>query len=220
MRIRAENLSVVYNQGDQVIIPLRNVTFDIRSGEKVALVGSSGSGKSTLFNIISGVLRPTSGNIFLNEQDWLTKSEDDRSLFRARNMGIIFQSYLLVPQLTALENVILPLSLTKSKKIDYDLGRSLLKKVGLIGRNSNLPSQLSGGECQRVAIARSLILNPPLILADEPTGQLDNLTAQQVSELMFNLVATTSATFILVTHDLTLANRCDRILTLREGIIQ
>jgi putative ABC transport system ATP-binding protein len=218
MKVVAQNLSVVYSQGNQEIVPLKNVSFTIESGQKVALVGPSGSGKSTLFNLISGVLTPNQGDLFLDNQNWFKLSEHERALFRAQKMGIIFQNYLLVPQLTALENVMLPLLLNK-KNSDTQLGRSLLQKVELLDRESNLPSQLSGGECQRVAIARALILNPPLILADEPTGQLDNQTAYQVTNLMFDLVSAQGATFILVTHDLNLAKKCDRILTLREGQI-
>jgi len=222
MKVSAQNISAQFQQGGQLIQPLKNINFEIRSGEKIALVGSSGSGKTTLFNIISGVLLPSSGRLLLDNMDWFQLSDDERTNFRAKNIGIIFQNYLLVPQLTALENIMLPVELNQksNQKPDYQLGRSLLKKVGLLERADHLPSQLSGGECQRVAIARALILSPSLILADEPTGQLDHQTAKQVSQLMFELVSAQSATFILITHDLNLASQCDRILTLREGKIE
>lgn len=219
MQITVNNLSVVYQQGRHSITPLVDLSFKIESGQKIALVGSSGSGKSTLFNVLSGILKPTQGKVTFDTLDWLSQSEDQRSRFRAQKMGIIFQNYLLVPHLTAFENIMLPYDLNPSLSHDSVRARELLSQVGLLDRQDHFPSQLSGGECQRVAIARALALKPPLILADEPTGQLDSDTAKNVSELMFDLVGGTRSTFVLITHDLELASRCDRILTLKQGQI-
>ncbi len=191
--------------------------LEVNQGDIVAIMGSSGSGKSTLLSILAGLEPPTTGQIALLNQPLQGKTEDALALFRRQHVGFIFQDFQLIPTLTALENVTLPLQL----KGNYDeaAARGLLDKLGMSHRLSHYPNQLSGGEQQRVAVARAFVHNPPLVFADEPTGNLDEATGDKVIELLFAVREQTQATLIIVTHDRSLAERCDRQLQLRHGLL-
>ncbi len=195
---------------------LRNVGIAITPGEAVAIVGPSGSGKTSLLMIMAGLERATSGSVKVAGHDLTRLGEDALALVRGRNIGIVFQSFHLVPTMTALENVALPLEFAGVADA-FDVSRGLLSEVGIAHRADHFPAQLSGGEQQRVALARALSPRPQIILADEPTGNLDGKTGDQVVELLFNLQRRRQATLVLVTHDLKLANRCGRIIRMADG---
>lgn len=199
---------------------LKGISFDVRKGEFVAVMGASGSGKSTLLGLIAGLDTPTSGSIQIEGEEISRLDEDRLAELRGRKIGFVFQSYQLIPTLTAEENVILPAELAGE---DYETARKraqeLLKTVGLEQRRDHYPVQLSGGEQQRVALARAFIRKPPLLLADEPTGNLDSVNGRQVLELMVSLNRSEGATLLLVTHDRELASHATRIITLRDGRI-
>ena len=195
---------------------LHDISFEIKKGESVAIVGSSGSGKSTLLGLLAGLDAPSSGHVTIHGQDLFTLDEDGRAALRGRSMGFVFQSFQLLPMLTALENVMLPLELLGG----LDARRRahhILERVGLSQRCAHYPRQLSGGEQQRVAIARAFVTEPALLLADEPTGNLDSVTAATVIELLFTLNREQGTTLILVSHDAALAQRCGRTLHLDAG---
>jgi putative ABC transport system ATP-binding protein len=195
---------------------LSDVSFAIDKGDSVAVVGASGAGKSTLLALLAGLDLPTSGEIWLDGNNLTTLDEDGRAAVRAASVGFVFQSFHLVPSLNALENVMLPLELG-GKPEPRKAASDIMKKVGLAERASHYPSQLSGGEKQRVAIARAFATEPAVLFADEPTGNLDSRTGDNIVELMFELNRNSSTTLILVTHDNSLAARCDRILGLDAG---
>ncbi len=195
---------------------LNDVSFSIRAGETVAVVGPSGAGKSTLLALAAGLDLPTRGHVRLNGANLSELDEDGRALVRADSVGFVFQSFHLVPSLNALENVMLPLELAGSDDA-RTAARAIIDKVGLADRWSHYPAQLSGGEKQRVAIARAFATEPAVLFADEPTGNLDSRTGANLMELMFELNRNSSTTLILVTHDLGLAERCDRVLELEAG---
>ena len=195
---------------------LSDVSFAIDKGDSVAVVGASGAGKSTLLALLAGLDLPTSGEIWLDGNNLTTLDEDGRAAVRAASVGFVFQSFHLVPSLNALENVMLPLELA-GKPEPRKIADEIMKKVGLGERWSHYPSQLSGGEKQRVAIARAFATEPAVLFADEPTGNLDSRTGENIVELMFELNRNSSTTLILVTHDNSLAERCDRILGLDAG---
>ncbi len=195
---------------------LNDVSFSIRAGETVAVVGPSGAGKSTLLALAAGLDLPTRGHVRLNGANLSELDEDGRALVRADSVGFVFQSFHLVPSLNALENVMLPLELAGSDDA-RTAARAIIDKVGLADRWSHYPAQLSGGEKQRVAIARAFATEPAVLFADEPTGNLDSRTGANIMELMFELNRNSSTTLILVTHDLGLAERCDRVLELEAG---
>jgi len=195
---------------------LENINLRVSSGEVVALVGPSGAGKTTLLALLAGLDHPSSGSVELCGSRLETLDEDGRAQVRGRNVGFVFQSFHLVPSLTALENVMLPLELAE----ESDAGaraRAALESVGLGSRTGHYPRQLSGGEKQRVAIARAFVGNPAVLFADEPTGNLDTASGERVSELLFNLNKQSGTTLILVTHDKSLAEKCDRVLELEAG---
>jgi len=195
---------------------LSDVSFSIQPGESVAVVGASGAGKSTLLALLAGLDLPTEGSIWLNGADLTKLDEDGRAAIRAANVGFVFQSFHLVPSLNALENVMLPLELAgvdDPRKSAVDI----LREVGLSERGRHYPSQLSGGEKQRVAIARAFATEPAVLFADEPTGNLDSRTGDVVMQLMFDLNRNSSTTLILVTHDKSIAERCEREITLESG---
>jgi len=195
---------------------LSDVSFSIQAGESVAVVGASGAGKSTLLALLAGLDLPTEGSIWLNGADLTKLDEDGRAAIRAANVGFVFQSFHLVPSLNALENVMLPLELAgvdDPRKSAVDI----LREVGLAERGRHYPSQLSGGEKQRVAIARAFATEPAVLFADEPTGNLDSRTGDVVMQLMFDLNRNSSTTLILVTHDKSIAERCEREITLESG---
>jgi putative ABC transport system ATP-binding protein len=195
---------------------LRGVGLDIMPGESVAIVGPSGSGKTSLLMIMAGLERATSGSVRVAGHDFAALGEDALALVRGRNIGIVFQSFHLVPTMTALENVALPLEFAGQADA-FEVARTLLTEVGIAHRADHFPAQLSGGEQQRVALARALSPRPQIILADEPTGNLDGKTGEQVVELLFSLQRRRQATLILVTHDLELAQRCRRTVRMADG---
>ena len=213
MKISIQNLSKSFVQGKNIIKVLDDVSLQINSGEIIALLGKSGSGKSTLLSMLAGLEKPDNGAIIYDQKDLTKLSEDELCLFRAKNLGIVFQQFNLIPHLTALENILLPLEINgvndKSRAIEW------LSIVGLEERAHHLPSMLSGGEQQRVAIARALVFGPPILLADEPTGNLDSETGKKVIEILFNIVREKKITMILVTHDDDLALKADRILRIK-----
>ena len=198
---------------------LKNINLEINEGETVAVVGQSGSGKSTLLSLMAGLDRQTTGSLRLRDKEISEMSEVKLTQFRAENIGIIFQQFYLMPHLTALENVSLPLEMFGYE--DYlNRAKEALNQVGLSGREQHFPHQLSGGESQRVAIARAVVARPSILLADEPTGNLDNETGVQVANLLFDLVKTTGMTMLLVTHNTQMAKRCSRQFTLQFGTFQ
>ncbi|MCD9527797.1 ABC transporter ATP-binding protein [Photobacterium carnosum] len=197
---------------------LQDVSLEVEQGESIALVGVSGAGKSTLMTLLAGLDVPTTGEIELLGHNLTRLDDEQRAQLRSESIGFVFQNFLLLPTLNALENVTLP-CLIQNKAIDIERAKQLLAVVGLQGRETHLPSQLSGGEQQRVALARAFMINPKILFADEPTGNLDQQTAAMVIELLFELNRDNGTTLILVTHDDALAARCDRVLRLDNGIL-
>ena len=214
----AENISkqVISPEGGLTI--LSGVSLSISSGESAAITGASGAGKSTLLALLAGLDLPTTGKIQLNGHELTTLDEDGRADIRATSVGFVFQSFHLVPSLNALENVMLPLELNSSDNA-RDKASQILEEVGLAERWSHYPAQLSGGEKQRVAIARAFATRPAVLFADEPTGNLDSKTGDHVMDLMFDLNRNSSTTLVLVTHDQSLAARCDRTIELDAGLL-
>lgn len=197
---------------------LRGVSLDVEAGETVGLVGPSGSGKSTLLMVLAGLEKPTGGTLEIAGCDLGTMDEDDLAVFRRGNIGIVFQSFHLIATMTALENVAVPLELARRPGA-FASAEAALKDVGLDHRLDHYPSQLSGGEQQRVALARALVMRPRVLLADEPTGNLDGATGTQIIELLFDLHKDYETTLFLITHDASLASRCDRVLHMADGRI-
>lgn len=198
---------------------LRGLDFVVERGESVSVVGPSGAGKSTMMMVMAGLERPTSGTVTVAGQGLNPLSEDALAQFRQRNVGIVFQAFRLIPTMNAEENVALPLELAGDRNA-AEHARSALKAVGLEHRFTHYPEQLSGGEQQRVALARAYVVQPPLLLADEPTGNLDGDTGESVIELLFTLRDRAGSALVLITHDPKLAHRCDRVVTLRDGRIE
>jgi putative ABC transport system ATP-binding protein len=214
--LQAHQLSKQVSSPEGTLTILSDVSFAISAGESVAVVGPSGAGKSTLLALLAGLDLPTSGEVMLNGANLSKLDEDGRAELRAENVGFVFQSFHLVPSLNALENVMLPLELA-GRKDARSSALEIIGKVGLEERWSHYPAQLSGGEKQRVAIARAFASEPAVLFADEPTGNLDSRTGANIMELMFELNRNSSTTLVLVTHDQSLAERCDRILSLDIG---
>ena len=214
--IRARGLSKQVQSGDAPLLILDNVSFDIAAGATVAIVGASGSGKTTLLGLLAGLDRPTSGEVWLGETGLNELSEDARAALRQRWLGFVFQSFQLLPALTALENVMLPLELAGAADAPAR-ARDWLARVGLAARVTHYPRQLSGGEQQRVALARAFSGEPKMLMADEPTGNLDVATGGEIADLMFRLNQERGTTLLLVTHDVDLASRCSRRLSLASG---
>jgi len=204
--------------GDEQLTILRDITLEVNAGEAVAIVGASGSGKSTLLGLLAGLDTPTSGKVHLDGTDIFTLDEDSRAALRGKILGFVFQSFQLLPALTALENVMLPLELS-GVSFAESTAHKLLQRVGLEQRLRHYPKQLSGGEQQRVAIARAFATDPKLLLADEPTGNLDSATGKQIIELMFELNRELGTTLVLVTHDEHLSQRCSRQIRLVDGML-
>jgi putative ABC transport system ATP-binding protein len=214
--ISLNKISKTYFQGSQRIEVLTQLSLQVESNKSVAILGQSGSGKSTLLTILAGLDHPDFGEVSVDGQNLAKLSQDELSRFRSKTMGIVFQQYHLMNNLTALENVGIPLELQKVSHYET-AAREALKMVGLSHRLAHFPSQLSGGECQRVAIARAIVSEPKIILADEPSGNLDDKTGQEVMSLLFKLCQDRGQTLILVTHNHELAKSCDRTLMLKGG---
>ncbi len=214
LRARGLTQQVISPDGDLTI--LENVDLEVARGESVAIVGESGAGKSTLLALLAGLDLPSSGDVWLEGQSLSGLDEDGRAALRARRVGFVFQSFHLIPSLNALENVMLPLELLGNRSADSE-AIEVMRAVGLQDRLHHYPRQLSGGERQRVAIARAFVASPGLLFADEPTGNLDSKTGQRIADLLFDLNARQGTTLVLVTHDRTLADRCDRVLEMTAG---
>ena len=198
---------------------LKGIDLSVKKGEAIGLTGPSGSGKSTLLMTLAGLELPSSGSVVMNGHCLSDMDEDALARFRRKNIGIVFQSFHLIPTLTAFENVTLPLELAGMGKDYLEKAEVALANVGLAHRLDHYPGQLSGGEQQRVALARAVISQPPVLLADEPTGNLDQSNGSQIMDLIFGLKDSLNVTLIMVTHDMSLAQRCDRIISLRDGVI-
>ena len=210
------NLCKTYQSGTTEVKALDNVSFSVDKGEFVSIIGPSGSGKSTLLHILAGIDRPTSGKVYVDGEDIYTKSEKELAFYRRRKAGLIYQFYNLVPTLTVEENIILPGRLDK-KKTDKEALDRLIDMLGLTDRKNHLPSQLSGGQQQRCAIGRVLFTNPALMLADEPTGNLDSKSASEVMQLLKNANKQYGQTLIMITHNSDLAEQADRMLIIKDG---
>ncbi len=197
---------------------LKNISLTVKNGEIVSIVGPSGAGKTSLLMLLAGLEAPNSGHIFINATDITTMSEDKLTAFRQKNIGIVFQNFHLIPTMTAIENIALPLQFMHIAK-SHQKAADILDMVGLSDRAKHYPSQLSGGEQQRVAIARAFVASPPLLLADEPTGNLDIKNSQKIIDLMFNLAKLKNTTVIMVTHNQDIAQNCDRVIKIVDGKI-
>lgn len=217
--LKLKSIKKSYFQGNQKIEIFENLNFTLDKGKTVAIMGKSGSGKSTLLSLISGIIKPESGEIWLDGVSYSNLSESQLNDFRATNIGFIFQNFHLVSYLNALENVMLPAKVCKISN-PKEKAIELLKNVGLSHRLDHLPSELSGGERQRVAIARALIHNPKIILADEPSGNLDEQTGNEVMDVLFKLIKENRTTLILVTHSKEVAKRCEKIYELTMGSLR
>jgi putative ABC transport system ATP-binding protein len=218
--LETRGLFKTINTGSHRVEILRGVDLAIPAGQFVAIMGASGSGKSTLLGLLAGLDSPSSGNVIVDGVDITPLKEDELALVRGRKIGFVFQSYQLIPTLTAEENVLLPFELAGGDIASgTDRARELLRNVGLGDRLDHYPVQLSGGEQQRVALARAFMGRPPLLMADEPTGNLDSTNGSHVLELLLSLNKSEGTTLVLVTHDPLLAERADRIITLRDGVI-
>lgn len=214
--LKAQHLSKQVSSPEGALTILDQVSLEITRGESIAIVGASGAGKSTLLGLLAGLDVPSEGKIWLGHEEITALDEDGRAALRADNVGFVFQSFHLIPSLTAKENVMLPLELTGAGNA-AESALQALRTVGLEARSGHYPHQLSGGEKQRVAIARAFVVNPTLLFADEPTGNLDQQTGETVIDLLFRMNAETSTTLVLVTHDPGLASRCDRVLHMDAG---
>ena len=217
--VRIESLDLSLGRDASRVHILKSISLKIGRGEAIGLVGPSGSGKSTLLMTMAGLERPDQGRIIIDGEDLSGLDEDGLARFRGRNIGIVFQSFHLIPTMTALENVAVPLELAGEDDA-FDRAAAELEAVGLGGRLTHYPAQLSGGEQQRVALARALVVDPALLIADEPTGNLDEATGKGIVELLFRLKTERGATLVLVTHDPGLAAQCDRVIRLRSGRIE
>ncbi|WGV98216.1 ABC transporter ATP-binding protein [Vibrio sp. YMD68] len=217
--ISTKSVSKVISNNRESLTILNDIDMDVKEGESIAIVGTSGAGKSTLMTLLAGLDTPTSGTIELLGKSISQMSDDERASLRANDIGFVFQSFLLVPTLSAIDNVTLPCLLNGSS-VDRKRAEMLLGQVGLTSRMEHLPSQLSGGEQQRVALARAFMINPKILFADEPTGNLDQKTAATVIDLLFDMNKQHGTTLILVTHDLSLAQQCDRTIYVQSGSIQ
>lgn len=219
MLLRIENLSKTYGKGNTLVKALDNVSFHVEKGEFVAIVGASGSGKSTLLHILGGVDRPTSGEVFVNEKDIYKLNETNLAIFRRREVGLIYQFYNLIPILTAEENITLPILLDR-KKIDKTYLKELVTTLDLEERKNHLPNELSGGQQQRVSIGRALMNKPSILLADEPTGNLDRKNSEEIIRLLKLSNEKYNQTIIMITHDHELALHAKRIITIVDGKIE
>ena len=216
--LKLSNVNLNYTIDSKSINILKNISFDVDYKETISVVGESGSGKTSLIMLIGGLEKVSSGNIFFRDSELSKMNEDEISEIRRKNIGIVFQSFYLIPNYTALENVCLSLEINKFDNPTVK-AKEILDRFGLSNRFNNFPSQLSGGEQQRVAIARSVAMKPELILADEPTGNLDSENTHKISNLLFNYIEDENASLIMVTHDNNLANLTKRKITIKDGVI-
>ena len=216
--LRVEHLSKIYGSGENEVRALDDVSFTVDKGEFLAIIGPSGSGKSTLLHMIGGVDRPTSGKIFMNGQDVYAQNEDQLAIFRRRHVGLIYQFYNLIPILNVKENMTLPV-LMDGRKVNDERLSELVKTLGLTGREKHLPNQLSGGQQQRVSIGRALMNMPAVVLADEPTGNLDSRNSQEIVELLKLSNKKYNQTLIIITHDENIALQADRVISVEDGRI-
>lgn len=216
--LKVENLTKTYGKGENKVNAVDNISFSINKGEFVAIVGASGSGKSTLLHLIGGVDRPTKGKVFIDGEDIFNLNDDALAIFRRRQVGIIYQFYNLIPILNVSENITLPCDLDGARPSKEKLDE-LLKTLGLDKRRNHLPNQLSGGQQQRVSIGRALITNPAIILADEPTGNLDSKASDEIISLLRLSNKKFNQTVIVITHDLEIAKEADRVITIEDGKI-
>jgi putative ABC transport system ATP-binding protein len=216
--LKLKNVNLKYQTGNNTIKVLKNINLETKKNESISIVGESGSGKTSLIMLVGGLEKATSGKIFFEDQEISKMSEDEVSRIRRKNIGIVFQSFYLIPNYTAVENVALTLELNNLKN-PYDSAKELLDRFGLKNRFNNLPSQLSGGEQQRVAIARAIAMKPKLILADEPTGNLDSENSQMIADILFKYIKEEKSSLIMVTHDPKLANKAKRKIKIKDGKI-
>ena len=216
--LKVENLTKTYGSGENLVHAVDDVSFSVEKGEFVAIVGASGSGKSTLLHLIGGVDRPTSGKIFVDGNDISKMNDDKLAVFRRRQVGIVYQFYNLIPILTVEENITLPCDLD-GRGVDRERLEMILDSFGLRARRKHLPNQLSGGQQQRTSIARALINNPSLVLADEPTGNLDSKSSEEVMSILKMCNQSYGQTVIMITHNLDIAKQADRIITISDGKI-
>ncbi len=218
--LRVDNVTHSFKNGNETTPVLHRINFDVKQGEMVALLGSSGSGKSTMLNLMAGLMKPTEGHIFIADQDIVKMNENKLSEFRRKHIGFIFQAYELITSMTVRENVELPLVFQSvSPSVRKEKALALLEGVGIPDKADLFPSQLSGGQQQRVSIARSLITEPSVIFADEPTGNLDSKTEAEIISILLNLNKKMKTTFIVVTHELKVAEQMQRIFTLQDGFM-
>ena len=216
--LRVEDLCKIYGRGENAVKALDHVSFTVEKGEFLAIIGPSGSGKSTLLHILGGVDRPTGGHVYLDGQDVHAQNEDQLAIFRRRQVGLIYQFYNLIPVLNVVENITLPV-LMDGRAVNPERLRELVETLGLRGRERHLPNQLSGGQQQRVSIGRALMNAPALVLADEPTGNLDSKNSQEIVELLKLSHRKYGQTLIVITHDESIALQADRVLTIEDGTI-
>ena len=214
--LQTENLKKIYGSGESEVRALDGVSITVEEGEFVAVVGTSGSGKSTLLNMIGGLDRPTSGSVMIRGRNLLDMKEEDLTMFRRRNIGFIFQNYNLIPVLNVYENIVLPVGLDGGK-VDEDFLKEVIKVLSLEEKLNDLPGNLSGGQQQRVAIARALVSKPAIILADEPTGNLDSRTSSDVMELLKVTSEKFHQTLVMITHNMEIAQMADRIVCIEDG---
>ena len=217
--LKLDDINLNYYIKDNVIKVLKNINFEIKKNQRVAITGESGSGKTSLLMIMSGLEKPTTGSIIFEDKNLAQESEKQLTEIRKKKIGLIFQQFYLIPNYTALENVMFPMQINEIAN-EEKKATSILSEIGLIHRKNNLPSELSGGEQQRVAIARAISFNPKIILADEPTGNLDKKNTKIVSNLLLDYSKKKKISLILVTHNLDLAKKCDKIINLSDGNIK
>ncbi len=216
--LKVENLTKVYGKDSTKVVALDHVSFSVEKGEFVAIVGASGSGKSTLLHLIGGVDRPTSGKVYIDGKDIFSLNDDKLAIFRRRQVGLIYQFYNLIPILNVEENIALPLALD-NRKVDNKTMNDLLELLGLKNRKTHLPNELSGGQQQRTSIGRALITNPTIILADEPTGNLDSKSSEEIVALLKKSNKELKQTIIMITHNMEIAQIADRIIKIEDGKI-
>ena len=216
--LKVENLTKVYGKDSTKVVALDHVSFSVEKGEFVAIVGASGSGKSTLLHLIGGVDRPTSGKVYIDGKDIFNFNDDKLAIFRRRQVGLIYQFYNLIPILNVEENITLPLSLD-NRKVEKEKIDDMLKLLGLTSRRNHLPNELSGGQQQRTSIGRALITNPTIILADEPTGNLDSKSSDEIVALLKKSNKELNQTIIMITHNMEIAKEADRIIKIEDGKI-